>query len=245
MVPPTRRRLLRTAAAATAVGLAGCNGSVGERSGTSRSVSENADSTIPGGTTEHDPEMLLVRAGTDELPVRIDGDGGTPESHDPQPSRLSYAVIDTRSRAERLVAADGVDVDAVTAFGSATAFDSEALYLETRRVEECFRLRLCGISWTTEQIRTAYARELRPYDERCSAGESVFESRLIRLPAALDRAAVSSYGSSTDGQGRCHGDGDGDGRRERENGRRGSEIGGPGSDTPAPTPAATRQGASE
>ena len=244
MVPPTRRRLLRTAAAATAIGLAGCNGRVGERSGTSRSVSENADSTIPGGTTERDPETLLVRADTDGPPVRVDGDEGTPELPRRQSSRLFYAVIDTRSRADRLLVADGLDADAVAAFRSSTAFDSETLYLETRRVEECFRLRLCGVSWTADRIRTAYARELRPYDERCAAGEAVYESRLIRLPAALDREAVTSYGSSTDGQGRCHGDG-GDRRRDRENGRRAPENGGTGGDTPTPTPAATRGGTSE
>jgi hypothetical protein len=237
MVPPTRRRLLRTVTAATAVGLAGCSGLGGERSGTSRSVSENADSTIPGGTTERDPETLLLRADTDGPPVRVDGEDGTPERPERRSSRLSYAVVDTRSRADRLLVADGVDADAVAAFRSATAFDSETLYLETRRVAECFRLRLCGVSWTAEEIRTAYARELRPYDERCSADESVFESRLIRLPAALDRAKVSSYGSSTDGQGRCHGDG-GDGRRDR--GNEGAD-----GDTPAPTPVATREEVSE
>lgn len=236
MVPPTRRRLLRTAAAVATAALAGCSGLVGEQSGTSRSVSENADSTIPGGTTERDPETRLLRAGTDEPPVRIGAGDETPVRPGRRSSRLSSAVIDTRSRADQLVVSDGVDADAVSAFRSATAFDSETLYLETRRVEECFRLRLCGISWTPGKIRTAYARELRPYDERCSAGESVYESRLIRLPATLDLAEVNSYGSSTDGQGRCHGDGDG--RRDRENGVAGG-------DTPDPTPAATRQGASE
>ena len=243
MIPPTRRRLLRTVAAVATVGLAGCSGLVGEQSGTSRSVSENADSMIPGGTTERDPETLLFRAGTDEPPVRVGEDDETPVRPGRRSSRLSYAVIDTRSRAEQLVASDEVDADAVSAFRSATAFDSETLYLETRRVEECFRLRLCGISWTAKEVRTAYARELRPYNERCSAGESVYESRLIRLPATLDRAEVNSYGSGTDGQGRCHGDGDG--RRERENGRRAPENGGAGGDTPDQTPAATRQGVSE
>ena len=238
MVPPTRRRILRTATAVAAAGLAGCNGSTGEQSGTSRSVSESADSTIPGGTTERDPETLLLRAGGDGAPVRIDGENGSSPRSTRRSSRTSYAVVDTPSRADRLAVADGVDAGAVEAFRSATAFDSETLYLETRRVEECFRLRLCGISWTAREIRTAYARELRPYDERCSAGESVSESRLIRIPAALDRGEISSYGSSTNGRGRCRGDGGETGSRESESGR-------PGGDTPDPTPMATRGGESQ
>jgi hypothetical protein len=209
MTPPTRRRLLRTVAAA-AVGTAGCGRLLGDESSSSRSVSERSGGTLPGGTTETDPDTVSLRGDTDGHPIRLGDPSGTPAAsarRGRRPTRSSHAVIDTRSRARRLTVADGVDADAVSSFRSATAFGSETLYLETKPVEACFRLRLCGISWTPTAVRTAYVRQRRPYDARCSADEDVFESRLVRIPDGLRRDDVDSYGSSTSERGRCDGDG--------------------------------------
>lgn len=203
MVPPTRRGLLRAAPIAV-LPLSGCAGSNSGRSA-SRSVSEDTGATVPGGTVETSPESVLIRADTDAPPIRFEDAEGRGAEGPGESFRASYGVVDSRSRADSLVvdeAVDGADADALV---SATDFDAETLYLETRSVEECFRLRLCDVSWAGDEIRTNYARLLRRYDERCGADAEVFESRLIRIPEALDRGSVRSYGSGTGGESRCRG----------------------------------------
>jgi hypothetical protein len=204
MVPPTRRHLLQVAAAVAAGG-AGCSGLIGEESSSSRSVSEGTGAAIPGGDTDADPPAVLLRAKTP--PLRLSGSDRTPaepESTRRSP-RPSHIVLDTKTRAEELVVAEDAPEADVSSFVSATEFESETLYFETRSVEECFRLRLCEIAWTASEIQTGYVRQIRPYDERCSADEQVFESRLIRIPAALDRDEIDSYGTSISGSSRCDG----------------------------------------
>lgn len=215
MVPPTRRRLLHAAAAVTA-GLSGCSGLTGEESSASRSVSEGADTIGAGPNAETNPETVLVRANTERSPIRIeDPDGTPPESDRPERRRirLSHAVVATESRAQRLVVADGIDDDPISSFLSATDLDSETLYLETRRVDECFRLQLCAVSWAAETVRTEYGRLLRPHDERCVTDRKVFESRLVRIPAALDEDEVTSHGSSVSEGVECSGGDDADAER--------------------------------
>lgn len=207
MVPPTRRRLLHVAAAVTA-GLAGCGGLTGEESSTSRSVTEGTDTIGSGPNGETNPESVLVRANTERAPIRIaDDDDDETSTGSERPERrsirLSHAVIATESTAERLVVADGVDREPIASFLSATDLDSETLYLETRRVDECFRLQLCAVAWADDEVRTEYGRRLRPYDERCVADRRVFESRLIRIPTVLDADEVRSYGSSTGERTQC------------------------------------------
>jgi len=202
MVPPKRRHLLQVAAAVAAGG-AGCSGLIGEESSSSRSVSEGTGAAIPGGDTDTDPPAVRLRATTP--PLRLSGSDRTPaepESTRRSP-RPSHVVLDTRARAEELVVAEDAPEADVSSFVSATEFESETLYFETRSVEECFRLRLCEIAWTANEIRTGYVRQVRPYDERCSADEQVFESRLIRIPATLDRDEIDSYGTSISGSSRC------------------------------------------
>ena len=209
MVPPTRRHLLQTATA-LAAGLAGCGGLTGDESSSSRSVSEDTGTTVPNGSRETDPEAALFRSGGDSPPIRLeDGDGQSTGSDRwaRQSHRHAHAVIDTRSRAEELVIADGPDAESVSSFLSATDFEAETLYLETIGVAECFRLELCAVSWAAGEVQTDYVRRSRPYDERCSADAEVLESRLVRIPASLDADEVNSYGSSISARERCHGAG--------------------------------------
>lgn len=161
---------------------------------------------ISGENTETNPELVLLRTDTDTLPIRLaDSESSSEQDRQNRRSpRPSHAIVDERSQARELVIAESVDEGQISSFLSATDFDSETLYLETRSIEECFRLRLCGIAWDTGEIRTGYVRQSRPYDERCSVDEAVFETRLIRIPAALDRDEINSYGSSTSASGRCH-----------------------------------------
>ncbi|WP_424005273.1 hypothetical protein ACOZ4I_17965 (plasmid) [Haloarcula salina] len=204
MVPRTRRRFLHVATAAVTA-LAGCDTLSGGSARSSRSSTESEDAP-PASDSETDPPMVRLRGGSDVPPIRlVDPDATETDSPPPSPYRTrdQYEIIDTRDRADQLRVAADEDADRVSSFVAETAFDAETLYLETRRVEECFRLRLCQISWGPTEIETDYVRPLRPYDERCRDGATVFESRLIRLPVALDAESVRSFGTSVSGSSRC------------------------------------------
>jgi hypothetical protein len=164
---------------------------------------------VSGENSETDPEVVRLRTDTDIPPIRLaDSENSRTESdrRNRRSPRPSHVIVDDHSRTEELVIADSVDEGRISSFLSATDFDSETLYIETRSVEECFRLRLCGIAWDTDEILTGYVRQSRPYDEPCSVDRAVFETRIIRIPAALDRDDINSYGSSTSAGGRCHED---------------------------------------
>lgn len=204
MVSPTRRRLLQ-AATAVAAGLAGCSGFAGEESSSTRSVSESG-TTLPDGTSEPDPDTFLVRADTDLPPLRVveqDAEPTEPKPREQRSRRIRSEVIDSESRAEQLEVAEAIDGASVSSFVSETEFETETLYLDTKLIEECFRLGLCTISWSADEVQTSYARPLRSYDEPCDADEQVYESRLIRIPAAVDADEVNSYGSGVSGRGSC------------------------------------------
>ena len=218
----TRRRVLAvasTAAVATA-GLAGC---LGAESSSSRSHSstEGRGRTVPDEQATTEPPMLVRRSGSDaERPAIRLAEDEADEADDRSPFRGHYSwttLVDSASMADRLIAdgpndssngsadsRDGSDdrrVD-LASFVAETEFDSESLFLETHRVEQCFELSLCYISWQSNEIRTDYGRVVRPYDEQCTADVNVFESRLIRLPVALDADETGGYGSTTR-SGRC------------------------------------------
>ena len=208
----TRREVLAAAAVAT-VGLAGCLSGEGSSS-RSHASTEGPDRTVPEEQTTTDPPMLIRRGDTDRPPIRLADNGGD-ETDDRSPFDEHYpetTLIDSTSMAERLVddtsdsgngSADSGDDTDLVSFVSETSFDTESLYLETKQVEQCFRLSLCYISWQDNEIRTDYGRVVRPYDEQCTADVTVFESRLIRLPVALDADEITGYGSSTSSS-RCH-----------------------------------------
>jgi hypothetical protein len=204
MVSHTRRRLLQ-AATAVAGGVAGCSRFTGETGQSTRTASSGGPDALPS-DAETEPPSVLLRADTELPPVRpaeTDRRSGDASRHEHGFSH-GRDVLDSRSSGRALTVADDVDGEAVSSFVSGTDFDDETLYLESIRVEECFRLRLCYVSWQSDEVETDYVRELRPYDERCGTDERVFESRLVRLPVALDEDAVNSYRSSISGSGRCN-----------------------------------------
>lgn len=219
MVPHTRRRFLHVAAAAVA-GFAGCGELTTGEAQSTRSATPTA-SVPPDAEASNrvtDPPTVLVRADTAMPPIRFaDPDQETPKTRAPGrlAPRMRHAIIDSESRAERITLADGVDgddvettgdvgdADSVASFVGATDFDGETIYLETHQVRECFRLKLCQVSWQPSEIHTDYTQQIRPYDERCEADAHVFESRLVRLPVALDEGEVNGFGSSIGGSGHC------------------------------------------
>jgi len=200
-----RRESLALFAGAAAT-LAGCNGLAGSSSSSS-DVAGDGERTVtdgPSSGTETDPETLLVRVDSDGQPVwHSDGDGDGQPTPRRRERHLDSIVVDTDARADSLSTADGVDAEAVGSFPDATDFDAETVYVETIRVEECFRLDLCRISWQADEVSTDYSRRTRPYDERCGVDEWVFETRLIRIPDPLDADDVRGHSSSI-GTGTCH-----------------------------------------
>lgn len=196
----TRRRVLGAAAAAVG-GTAGCLGSE-SRSSESHSGTEGPGRTIPDEQTATDPPTLFRRTDSEQSPIHLRSPDEEPDTERPgdRGRHLETTLVGSASTADRLVVASD-DSDELASFVSSTVFDTESLYLETKRIEACFRLSLCYITWQ-DGIRTAYSRELRPYDEQCSVETNAIESRLIRLPVALDEDSVTSYGSSVGG-GRC------------------------------------------
>ncbi|GGM60328.1 hypothetical protein GCM10009017_08100 [Halarchaeum rubridurum] len=183
--------------------MAGCNGLFGGSAESSRTVESGGERTHDPADTVVDPPMVRRRVDADVPPIRPPdfererADGSARE-------RLSfgagYAVVDSRSAAARLDADD--EDGAVAAFVDATEFERETLFLQTRLVAACYRLRLCHVSWGPDEIETEYVRRLRPYDERCASDAQVFESRLIRLPVALDGDAINSFATGV-GTGGC------------------------------------------
>jgi len=202
MVPSTRRALLHSACGLATM-LAGCNGMFEGSDVSTRTVSENDDSAAPGAGTVSDPEAVVSRVDTDRRPVWLDdGDGRPTESRHSR--RLVSEIIDTASKADQITLAEEMDRSTIDSFLDETDFETETVYLQSAIVEECFRLTLCQISWTTDKISTDYGRVSRPYDEPCTAGNEVYSVWFIRIPDTLNAEDFSSYSSSIGGSG-CEG----------------------------------------
>lgn len=206
MVPHTRRRFLHTATA-LAGGFAGCSRLSSDAEQPSQTPTESTTSNSSTSNTETDPPTVLLRAGSEIPPIRVmDPDQETTRAPRPErfSPRMTHELVDSQSKGQQLTVAGDEDSDTVSSFIAETDFDNETVYLETNEVKECFRLKLCHISWHPSKIETDYTQQLRPYDESCTVEKHVFESRLIRLPVALDGDSVNSFGSRISGSGRCN-----------------------------------------
>ena len=199
MVPSTRRALLHSACGLAPL-LAGCGGMLAGSDESTRTVSGNDGSVSPGTGAESDPDAVVTRVNTDRQPVWLDDGDGRPTER-PHSRGLESEVIDTAGKADRLAVAEGVDRSRIEAFLDETDFETETVYLQSVVIEECFRLSLCRVSWTTDKISTDYGRVSRPYDEACTAGNTVYAVWFIRIPDALDADDISSYSSSIGGRG--------------------------------------------
>jgi len=198
MVSRTRRALLQ-GAAALSLGLAGCSGA------TSSSTTVTASNRLTGENAVLEPDHVALR--TPENAPIVWFDDELPESPESTPDdrhRISDAeeglIADDADAAElRFADVDGTD-DART-FVEETDFDTETLVLETTRVPECYRLELCGATWSATDYHTYYGRVLRPADVACSTDAWDRVAHLIRLPAALDPSEITGRGSGTSGSG--------------------------------------------
>ncbi|MDS0222720.1 hypothetical protein NDI54_15345 [Haloarcula sp. S1AR25-5A] len=196
MVPSTRRALLY-GACGLATTIAGCSGLFESSTESTRTAAGDDGSTAPVTGTETDPAAIVTRADTDRQPVWVEDDGRPTESH--YSDRLESEVIDSASKADRITVTDDVDRSPIDAFLNETDFETETVYLQRVLVEECFRLTLCQISWTTDQISTDYGRVTRPYTDLCTDGNTVYAVWFIRIPEPINADEISSYSSSISG----------------------------------------------
>jgi hypothetical protein len=190
---PTRRRLLRSAAALVGAGaVAGCGGSA-----SSSSSASNAPNDDPPDDAITDPPTAVLRAPRDVAVLR-DGDG-TDAPDDDGIREWSHNLLAGADAAASVSIADVDGAGAARQLLDATDFDAETVYVERHVVGECFDQRLCWIRWTDAEVETSYARVLRPAEVSCSVDVRVGITHLIRLPAALDPEQVNRFSSSSSG----------------------------------------------
>jgi hypothetical protein len=145
-----------------------------------------------------DPEVLALRnAGPDPIVgVReADGEGRGSDADDREHAQRGLLASPEAAALLEFSGIDGRERERARAFLDGTDYAEATVYADRRRVGECYRLRLCWVIWSESQVRTQYARTYRDWDVACSADRDARTLRLIRIPAALDPGAVSSYGS--------------------------------------------------
>lgn len=200
MVPSTRRAFLHGATGIAAV-LSGCGElTTGQRSRT-RTATEAAVRNRDDPDSTGSVDVARFRTGGERPPIWLaESSGGADGRPTPREDDRVWEseVISTAEKAER-VATDGVDEARVTEFLGDTNFDTGSVYLETIRVEACFRLILCDVGWSTDEFSTDYARQLRPYDEQCAVDTWVYEVRLIRIPASFPPDEPTGHSTSIGG----------------------------------------------
>lgn len=198
MIPFTRRRLLRGAAAALLAGAAGCNGEDG-RSVTGTPGEGRFDGTVP--------EHYSLRNAENEPPLRLDPSTetatGTERASPERRVRRARGFVASEEAANRVAFADVEGADGARRFLADTDYESETVYVETRSVRECYSLSLCDVSWTQSSIHTYYGSVYRDADVACDADATDAVSTLIRIPEALDPDAVRNHGSGWGSSG-CH-----------------------------------------
>jgi hypothetical protein len=184
---------------------------------------------------------VKLRSDVDRPPVWL-SEPGDDDSERPTPEHDSFhadsIIVDGESRADRVGIADVSGADDDRSFLAEPDFDTETVYVETIRVQECFRIQLCRISWASDEIHTNYGRTLRPYDEQCGVEERVYVAVFIRIPDALEEESVNSYGSSLGGGGCRAGRGaagGGGGDASMSSGASSASTGGEDDPTPAET----------
>ena len=201
MVTRTRRALLQ-GAAALSLGLAGCSGA------SSSGSTATASNRLEGENVVRDPESVALRNPdntwaawrTDEAPIATastaDGDRRIADAEE--------GLIADAETAADLRFADVDGVDAARTFVDGTDFATETLVLDTSRVPECYRLDLCGVTWSATDYHTYYGRVLRPVDVACRTDTWDRITHLIRIPAVLDPTEIRGRGRGTAGDG-CSG----------------------------------------
>ncbi|WP_415378805.1 hypothetical protein [Halosimplex sp. TS25] len=208
MSPLTRRRALQAAAGLT-VGLAGCNDTT---AGIGRENPPSGTPAVPrrgGDQVASDPDYLVLRAegrdrsepflwfahDADELPT----DAETARKG----NRVSDGLIADAAVAETFTVDDDAtwsdlsdSPDAVREFVAATDFETETILVDNYAVRACYRLELCHVTWSDDDVGTRYGRYLRDHDVRCEADARDARATVVRLPVALDPDRITGSGTA-------------------------------------------------
>jgi len=205
----TRRRALQ-AAVGLAAGLAGCpdgDTDAGRDDGTPVG-SPTPPVPTAGADRVADPEYVTLRADeadySDPLAWFVSEPDDRPtagETVEPT-ARETEGLIADEATAATLGVSDRATETAISAsaetarsFVAETDLDSETLLVESRSVEECYRLVLCHVTWDDGEVETRYGRFLRDADVVCESGERDARVTIARLPVALDPTEFEMGGS--------------------------------------------------
>lgn len=208
----TRRRALHAAVGVLA-GLGGCNDETSE-SNDPPTGTPAAEREPSGQGYTRDPESVVLRAdGGDPRdrfvwfardPEAAPTDGGTVASSD---RRFDGLIADQRT-AETFTITEGVspaDVsdspERVREFVTETDFETQTLFVDTWPVQECYRLELCYVDWSDDELASKYGKVLRDHDVHCDGDERDSVVIAARLPAVLDPDEIRTGSTSVSGSG--------------------------------------------
>ncbi|MFB6146770.1 MAG: hypothetical protein ABEJ08_03705 [Halobacteriaceae archaeon] len=178
-MPSTSRRSLLASGAAALTTLSGC-------------ASRGVETDPPERTHEavQHPPAVTVRGRGNEPVASIDP--ATTDRPDADPRHRGLVASEADADRLSITVEDGAT--RARSFLAETDFDSETVVLDGQEVRQCFDHDICWVTWTASTYRTFYVRRYRPWDVACERGERDYLAHLIRIPAALDPAAMHSDG---------------------------------------------------
>ena len=160
----SRRDLLRSAAAAGAIGLTGCSGSTSHADAVPRERGESV--------TDFEVRFIRDTAGSSVL--------STSDAPDPDIGGFAY-VTDPRDL-EDLTFHESEAGSELRAFVEATDLEAESVFLVERAVGECYRVALVGVTREPDGVHADFCQSLRPADVECGAGTEDAVAIGLRLP---------------------------------------------------------------
>lgn len=199
MVPLTRRRLLH-GTVGVFVGISGCGSSPPDTATETASHPPNRD-------TGALPAHYALRHSDNKPTVWVPNEHrrsttAAPSSTTAPPNNAERrGFVGSAETAEQLWFADVDGAAEARQFVIDTDFDTETVYVEFHAVRECQSQQLCSVTWSQTDIHTQYGSYYRSADVSCRADARDGVSWLIRIPEALDPAAIRSHGSGWSSRG--------------------------------------------
>ena len=190
----SRRRALRTVAAAGSLALAGCSGE----------ASHSTDPPPDRGEPVSDYQVRFVReTDGDRLFETDDGSGDVPHEMEyltGEDERDDLAFRSTTAATE------------LRSFVDATDFEAESVFLLQRSIGECYQANLVTVYRESDGVDAGFCQELRPADVDCSAEAEDTVGVAIRLPFTGDgfNSVGSGWSGDCDGRPIAAGEGAGD-----------------------------------
>lgn len=200
MSPRTRRQTLHGAAALLAA-FAGCSGE------SSHSSSHGPGREDYPENVELDPETYSLRNPTGGPAVRrrpettSEDDDRAGRDEDERRRVHDYWFVASTADAKDLVYADVDGAAEARRFVEGTDFDSETIFVYQQTVGECYRLELCYVGWSADEIDTRFGRLYRDAHVACEVENEDAVATMIRIPEAIDPNDVRgfSFGGSSGG----------------------------------------------